>query len=426
MNLDDLELELRRLPGVRATGFLERDGVLLIQLQVGPGEAAPGAAFQATRIAYRHSERPVAVEVVRWRDVPRWAESTAAAPAPAPEPEAAAPEPVEPEAELVTPPVDEPAGTAPAAGTEADDAQPVDGSGVGPDGDVPAGRPVDVPGAPRWARGRAGFRRSTVGEGEAVPTTESGPAAGGPAGAVGEEPAGTEAQEEIGTLEGPDGPDGPEGLQGLEGLESSAPWVAVDEATGGRATEAAATESGAVGTGPRTDGGWVETEPVVGADSGAPAEPAAEPEGRPTTGLDAGAEGGAGRHPAEARVVPEPRVRLLAVLTFPDTDELEVHLTFDGRRSIGRADSGLGLLGSVEATIDALREFVPGLGFSASWARTLESTTGEAFLVACTVSGEEAGTRHGLAAGASAAEAAARATLHSLNRTLALRLPVAS
>lgn len=403
MNLDDLELELRRLPGVRAAGFLERDGVLLIQLQVGPGEAAPGAAFQATRIAHRHSERPVAVEVVRWRDVPRWAESTAAAPAPASEPEAGAPEPVEPEAEPVTP--------------------PVDGSGVGPDGDVPAGRPVDVPGAPRWARGHAGFRRSTVGEGEAVPTTESGPAAGGPAEAVGEEPAGTEAQEEIGTL---DGPDGPEGLQGLEGLESSEPWGAVDEATGGRATEPAATESGAVGTGPGTDGGWVETEPVVGADGGAPAEPAAEPDGRPPTGVDAGAEGGAGRHPAEARVVPEPRVRLLAVLTFPDTDELEVHLTFAGRRSIGRADSGLGLLGSVEATIDALREFVPGLGFSASWARTLESTTGEAFLVACTVSGEEAGTRHGLAAGASAAEAAARATLHSLNRTLALKLPVAS
>jgi len=374
VNLDDLELELRRLPGVRAVGFLERDGVLLIQLQVGPGEAAPGAAFQATRIAYRHSERPVAVEVVRWRDVPRWAESTAAAPAPAPEQEAEAGEP-----EPVAAPAGEPEGTTPGA----DGSRLVGGGENAPGEGAPAG--------PRWARGRAAFRHRASGEG----------------GAIGEGGSGTEVQEEPGA---PEGPDGPEGLQGLEGLESSEPWATADEPGGGEVAGAPATEPGAAGTGPGTDGGWVETEP----------------DGGPPTGLDAGAEGGAGRHAAEARVVPEPRVRLLAVLTFPDTDELEVHLTFAGRRSIGRADSGLGLLGSVEATIDALREFVPGLGFSASWARTLESTTGEAFLVACTVSGEEAGTRHGLAAGASAAEAAARATLHSLNRTLALKLPVAS
>ena len=34
---------------------------------------------------------------------------------------------------------------------------------------------------------------------------------------------------------------------------------------------------------------------------------------------------------------PKAGARLLAVLAFPDTDELEVHLILDGRRTIGRA-----------------------------------------------------------------------------------------
>ena len=69
MNLDDLELELRKLPGVRAAGFTERDDVLLIQLQVSGDTPPPNLPLQATRIAYRHSEKPVALEVVRWRVV---------------------------------------------------------------------------------------------------------------------------------------------------------------------------------------------------------------------------------------------------------------------------------------------------------------------------------------------------------------------
>ena len=69
MNVDDLELELRKLPGVRAAGFTERDDVLLIQLQVSGETPPPNLPLQATRIAYRHSEKPVALEVVRWRVV---------------------------------------------------------------------------------------------------------------------------------------------------------------------------------------------------------------------------------------------------------------------------------------------------------------------------------------------------------------------
>ena len=70
MNVDDLELELRKLPGVRAAGFTERDDVLLIQLQVSGDNPPANLPLQATRIAYRHSEKPVALEVVRWRVVP--------------------------------------------------------------------------------------------------------------------------------------------------------------------------------------------------------------------------------------------------------------------------------------------------------------------------------------------------------------------
>ena len=55
------------------------------------------------------------------------------------------------------------------------------------------------------------------------------------------------------------------------------------------------------------------------------------------------------------------RPRLLAVLAFPDTDELEVHLVLDGKRTIGRAPASTGIVGAVEATIDAVRELGAGI-----------------------------------------------------------------
>ena len=70
VNVDDLELELRKLPGVRTAGFTDRDDVLLIQLQVSGETRRSNLPLQATRIAYRHSEKPVALEVVRWRVSP--------------------------------------------------------------------------------------------------------------------------------------------------------------------------------------------------------------------------------------------------------------------------------------------------------------------------------------------------------------------
>jgi hypothetical protein len=142
------------------------------------------------------------------------------------------------------------------------------------------------------------------------------------------------------------------------------------------------------------------------------AEPAAplveEPAPAPATEVAEGA--GAGR-----------RARLLAVLAFPDTDELEVHLILDGRRTIGRAVSSNGLLGAVEATIAAVREL--GVTFEPTplWARQVESDQDERAVVTVAIDGAapEAPTDYGIAAGASPIDAAARATLDTLNRRLA-------
>lgn len=217
-NLDDLELELRKLPGVRAAGFTERDDMLLVQVHV-TGDPQAGVPMQATRIAYRHADKPVALEVVRWR-----------------------------EAEVAAPALTDTAAPVPS-----------------PAGELP---------------------------------------------------------------------------------------------------------------------------------------------------------------PGDAR---ERRVRLLAVLTFPDTDELEVHLTFEGRRIIGRASASDGALGVVEATVDGLRAFVDHLELTPAWARELEiEPDREQPLVACQLTTADGVHRTGIATGASAIEAAARATLHALNRVLAPRLAEAA
>lgn len=219
--LDDLELELRKLPGVRSAGFAERDELLFVQVHVGDEVVDSSVPMQAARIAYRSSDRPVAVELVRWRNV-------AAAPA--------------------------------------------------------------VAAAP------------------------------------------------------------------------SAPEPALEEP---------------------------------------PAAPAITP---PPTIVVSG-EGA-------------PRVRLLAVLTFPDTDEIEVHLTHASRRAIGRAEASHGLVSAAEATLDALNQLDATTPLRAGWARTLESASGQGFLVAVEVEGGEGLRLHGLATGTSPVEAAARATLHAANRTV--------
>jgi hypothetical protein len=229
-SLDDLELELRKLPGVRAAGFEERDDMLLVQLHVGDSDTyEQPVPIAATRIAARHWQRPVAVEVVRWRSMPPAANGAAPTIAPAP------------------------------VSTE-----------------IPSGTPT-------------GIQRAAT----------------------------------------------------------------------------------------------------------------AEP-------------GGEMRRP-----------RLLAVLAFPDTDELEVHLIYEGRRTIGRAAASAGLAGAVEATLDAIRALGSPFASRAKWARALDETDDDRAVVAVALEGLDDDLlplQYGLAAGASPIDAAARSTLDALNRRLSRAL----
>jgi hypothetical protein len=223
MNFDDLELELRKLPGVRAAGFTETEDMLVVQVQVTSDSPGPTLSQQAARIAYRHADRPVALEIVRWR-TPTTPSVAAAQPSP--------------------------------------------------------------------------------------PPTETAPEPGA----------------------------------------AAAPEI-------------------------------VETGPPAAAS-------------RP------------------------PRVRLLAVLTFPDADELEVHLTFEGRRVIGRAGASGAMTGAVRATLEGLAEFAPMLDTAVNWVEEITAPQGDdPAVVACGLRvGDQ--TLLGIASGGSLIEAAARATLHALNRSL--------
>jgi hypothetical protein len=118
------------------------------------------------------------------------------------------------------------------------------------------------------------------------------------------------------------------------------------------------------------------------------------------------------------------RPRLLAVLSFPDTDELEVHLIHDGRRTIGRAPASRGLVGAAEATIDAIRALGAAITPTAQWARVLESDGDNREVVAVAVTPDDTvpTVNYGCAAGISAIDAAARSTLDALNRQLARAL----
>ncbi len=134
----------------------------------------------------------------------------------------------------------------------------------------------------------------------------------------------------------------------------------------------------------------------------------------------------AATRPAAITGTGEPaRARLLAVLAFPDTDELEVHLVFDGRRTIGRAPVSNGIEGAVVATIDAVRDLGTGIDARIVWARAVEDVgDGNRSVVAVALDGVDARSpvRYGLSTGTSLIDAAARATLDALNRRLSRAL----
>lgn len=281
MSLDELEFELRKLDGVQSAGFDRRDDVLLVQIHTRSTPVDPELALQALQIAYRHSEKPVAVEVVRWR-TPKSAADGEESRADGP-----------PVADVGETDVDE---------TDVDE--------------------TDV-----------GERRAN---------------------------------------------------RGADASEPPAKAAAVIDLV----NETAADD--------------VDTD------------------GQPDTAQESRR---ASRHDSR-----EKRVRLLAVLTFPDTDEVEVHLTLDGQRSIGRGTTSRDAAGAVLATLDAVQHFTPTLEYRIGWVKPLEGEgDSEHPVYAVQLDGDGASpSLYGLSRGAGAYEAASRATLQALNRTLALELWAAS
>jgi hypothetical protein len=115
----------------------------------------------------------------------------------------------------------------------------------------------------------------------------------------------------------------------------------------------------------------------------------------------------------------ESRLRFVDVGTDPPSGTLLVRLARDAEESVGRAPTEHGLLGAVEATVYAVRAFLPGLSFLPGWARTIETLPDRRFLVVASVTDPEARDhRRGVAEGKTPIEAAARATLAALNRTV--------
>ena len=117
--------------------------------------------------------------------------------------------------------------------------------------------------------------------------------------------------------------------------------------------------------------------------------------------------------------VPEARLQLVEVTTDAGVGEVTVRLARGDEEALGRASTAGGLPAAVEATVVAVRSFVPELPYLPGWARTVETTPDRRFLVVASVTDPLTRThRRGAAEGATPIEGAARATLAALNRTI--------
>lgn len=116
----------------------------------------------------------------------------------------------------------------------------------------------------------------------------------------------------------------------------------------------------------------------------------------------------------------ETRLRFVEIVNDPAAGELQVRLALRDAEGVGRASTDRGLLAPVEATVAAIRAFLPELRFVPGWARVVETTPDRRFLVVASVTDPDTQEhRRGAAEGASPVAAAARATLAALNRTIA-------
>lgn len=111
------------------------------------------------------------------------------------------------------------------------------------------------------------------------------------------------------------------------------------------------------------------------------------------------------------------RVRLLDVQIRKEGDEeVEVHLGYRGQRTVGRGPAG-DPTGAAAATFEALQHLGARVPFSVEAAALFEHELGDGVMIVLSSPG--VGTRYGVAAGMNVEQAAARATLHALNRFLA-------
>jgi hypothetical protein len=116
---------------------------------------------------------------------------------------------------------------------------------------------------------------------------------------------------------------------------------------------------------------------------------------------------------------PESRLQLVDLATDPGAGEVTVRLSRGDDEAVGRASTAGGLPAAVEATIVAVRTFLPELPYLPGWARTVETTPDRRFLVVASVTDPLTRThRRGAAEGATPIEGAVRATLAALNRTI--------
>ena len=383
-SINELEVNLRRLPGVISVAFDDRNGVLHIQLHIGGGTSDPTLTDRATRLALQFAEGSVALEVNHWQGSRRISKEQ--------------------------------------SGTVSNK------FGGGHIGDAPD---------PRDALDEVETVVVTASETSERPTNRSGASATSDASDTSDESKNRRRSDSF-------------------SLDADAPL-------GGDRSTATSTERDLVANTPAQTSVWgVEPEVADTNDFGGRSGPDSRAETRiePDTSaflipetelLDAhssevfygdaseDAQGDDSDEEPETTSEPEsvnvidvtqmekaesleraPRTRLLAVLTFPDTDELEVHLSYKGRRGIGRAPASRGVLGASEAAIEALRTWAPDIEYEAVWARPMENGDGrKQYLVATELNDPANKTLHGLATGASPIEAAARSTLHALNRTIA-------
>lgn len=112
------------------------------------------------------------------------------------------------------------------------------------------------------------------------------------------------------------------------------------------------------------------------------------------------------------------RIRLLEVTVRDEPSpapQVEVHLAFGSCRVIGRAD-GDDPSAAASATFQALQRLGASISFRVEAAALFENVVGQGVVLVLT--SETDGARYGAASGTTIEQAAARATLHALNRHL--------